>query len=310
VPPGKTRGMLVRAPLEGGAPREVEKDVLFADFAPDGRELAVVRFVDGKNVLEFPLGSRIYETDGAITFPRVSPDGTVVAFLEHPVRADSRGRVVTRDRSGRKDVLSAEWPDEVGLAWHPRRREIWFAATDGPEPRAIRAIGRSGRSRVVVHAAGNLTLQDIAPDGRVLVTRENWQMGILGRTPGAPGEQDLTFLNASLLTDLSADGRLLLFTQFGEGVASAFGYLRRLDGSCAKPIPLGEGFAQALSPDGPRVLSLVPGRSPQLRVIPTGPGQPRQIVPRGLTVLQWADWFPDGRQIVVAGTETGGGMRL
>src|SRR5262249_30261651 len=161
--------------------------------------------------------------------------------------------------------------------------------------------------RVVVRSTGNLTLQDIAPDGRVLVTRENWQMGIRGRT--RDGEQDLTYLNASLLTDLSSDGRLLLFTQFGEGVTSAFGYLRRLDGTSAKPIPLGEGFAQALSPDGTRVLSLAVGR-PLLRVIPTGPGQTRQVLPRGLTVVQWADWFPDGRQIVVAGAEAEGGMRL
>src|SRR5262249_47211339 len=157
---------------------------------------------------------------------------------------DSRGRVVMLDRSGRRSVLTSEWPDSVGLAWHPRRREVWFAAAEGAEHRAIRAIERSGRSRVVVRSTGNLTLQDIAPDGRVLVTRENWQMGIRGRT--RDGERDLTYLNASLLTDLSSDGRLLLFTQFGEGVTSAFGYLRRLDGTSAKPIPLGEGFAQAL----------------------------------------------------------------
>jgi predicted Ser/Thr protein kinase len=310
LPPGKTLGMLVRGPIEGGSPREVEADVLFADFTPDGRQLAVVRRVEGKTVLEFPIGARVYETDGAVTFPRVSPKGDLVAFLDHPVQGDSRGTVATIDRSGRKRVLSAEWADAVGLAWHPRHDEIWFAATDGTEPRAIRAVALSGKSRVVARAPGNLTLQDIAPDGRVLVTRENWHMGILGRVGGAGPERDLTFLNASLLTDLSRDGKVLLFTQFGEGVAVPTGYLRRLDEANAKPIPVGEGWAQALSPDGSAVLSLLPVQPPQLRVIPTGAGQPRPIVPKGLAVIQWADWFPDGRQIALAGAEQGGGMRL
>ena len=313
VPPGKTRGMLVRGPIEGGAARDVETDVLFADFTPDGRDLAVVRAVEGKTVLEFPAGTPIYQTDGAVTFPRISPRGDLVAFLDHPVQNDSRGSVVTVDRAGHKHVLTEEWPDAVGLAWHPKRREVWFGATDGIGPRAIRAVDLSGKSRVVVRAPGNLTLQDIAPDGRALVTRENWDMGILGSAGSSPetdlSEKDLSFLNASLLTDLSRDGKLILFSQFGEGVARPVGYVRRLDDARAKPIRVGDGFAQALSPDGSHVLSLGP-EPPQLLLIPTGVGNPKTIVPRGLAFVQWADWFPDGKQIVVAGADARGGMRL
>ena len=310
VPPGRTRGMLVRGPIEGGSPREVESDVLFADFSSDGREIAVVRSVDGRTILEFPVGARLYETDGSVTFPRVSPDGDLVAFLDHPTQADTRGTVAIVDRSGRKRVLSPEWADAMGLAWHPKRKEIWFGATDGTDPRAIRALTLSGRSRVVARAPGNLTVQDIGPDGRVLVTRENWQMGILERIGDAGRERDLTYLNASLLTDMSPDGRLLLFTQFGEGVPLPTGYLRRLDNDKAKPIPVGEGWAQALSPDGSAVLSLLPAQPPELRVIPTGAGQPKPIVPKGIAFIHWADWFPDGKQIVLAGAEQAGGMRL
>ncbi len=39
-------------------------------------------------------------------------------------------------------------------------------------------------------------------------------------------------------------------------------------------------------------------------------GQPMKIVPRGLAGVFWADWFPDGRRIVVAGIEPGHGLRL
>jgi hypothetical protein len=170
-------------------------------------------------------------------------------------------------------------------------------------------VNLSGKARLVVRAPGNLTLQDIASDGRALVTREGWQMGILGSV-GSGGERDLSFLNASLLTDLSRDGRLMLFTQFGESVVRPVGYVRRLDDASAKPIRVGDGFAQAISPDGSEVLALVPEQPPQLRLIPTGAGQPRLVVPKGIAVIQWADWFPDGRQIVVAGADAKGGMRL
>src|SRR5262249_35231597 len=45
---GVTRGTLARLPLEGGAPREVLQDVLFADWDPRGGALAVVRSDGGE----------------------------------------------------------------------------------------------------------------------------------------------------------------------------------------------------------------------------------------------------------------------
>src|SRR6185503_12479553 len=50
------RGTLARMPLAGGAPREVLQDVYYADWSPDGKSLAVVRSVDGRFRLEYPIG--------------------------------------------------------------------------------------------------------------------------------------------------------------------------------------------------------------------------------------------------------------
>ena len=47
-------GTLARMPLEGGAPRDLLDNVREADWSPDGRELAVVHDVGGKDRLEFP----------------------------------------------------------------------------------------------------------------------------------------------------------------------------------------------------------------------------------------------------------------
>jgi predicted Ser/Thr protein kinase len=49
-------GTLARAPLAGGAPRKVLEDVQWADWSPDGNDLAVVRDAGGRNRLEYPIG--------------------------------------------------------------------------------------------------------------------------------------------------------------------------------------------------------------------------------------------------------------
>jgi len=47
-------GTLASAPLAGGAPRELLENVQWADWAPDGSGLAVVRDVGGRNRLNIP----------------------------------------------------------------------------------------------------------------------------------------------------------------------------------------------------------------------------------------------------------------
>jgi hypothetical protein len=53
---GDWQGTLARVPLAGGAPPEVAGDVTRADWSPDGRELAILRLVDGQARLEYPIG--------------------------------------------------------------------------------------------------------------------------------------------------------------------------------------------------------------------------------------------------------------
>jgi hypothetical protein len=79
------RGTLSRMPLAGGAPRAVLDNVGSASWSPDGKQLAIVRAkAEGGWQLEFPIGTVLYDTPNWIETPRVSPDGTRVAFLEHP----------------------------------------------------------------------------------------------------------------------------------------------------------------------------------------------------------------------------------
>jgi hypothetical protein len=56
--------VLARAPLAGGAPREIVDHAAAADWSPDGSELAVARFLNGKQRIEYPVGKVLYETEG------------------------------------------------------------------------------------------------------------------------------------------------------------------------------------------------------------------------------------------------------
>ena len=73
--------MLAEAPLAGGAPRELLEDVYFADWSPDGKSLAVVRYAGGKNRVEFPAGRVLYENNQPSPRISISPSGDRVAFV-------------------------------------------------------------------------------------------------------------------------------------------------------------------------------------------------------------------------------------
>src|SRR5581483_3487677 len=78
----ESSGMLARAPLGGGAPREIADGIEYADWGPDGTSLAIVRRVGGKDRLEYPMGKVLYETAGWVSHPRISPDGKLIAFID------------------------------------------------------------------------------------------------------------------------------------------------------------------------------------------------------------------------------------
>ena len=166
----------------------------------------------------------------------------------------------------------------------------------------------SGTNRLLAREPGTLTLQDIARDGRVLLTRDVVRAGMIGRTEHDAKERDLSWLDWSALTDISADGQTLLFTEAGEGGGANYGvYLRKSDGSPA--IRLGEGLAYALSPDEKWVLSGIPQPPFQLLILPTGAGEVKPLTHDTINHVR-ARCFPDGKRVLFLGSEPGHGVRL
>jgi len=310
-------GTLARAPLAGGAPRPVVEDVEWADWSPDGNSLAVVRNVGGRDRLEYPIGKVLYETSGGwISYPRVSPKGDFVAFMDHPNQGDDGGLVAIVDVSGHKRELTREWYGTQGLAWSPDGKEVWFTASELGLFHYITAVDLAGKHRLVTRVPGSLVIFDIWQDGRVLLARADRRREVMGLAGGATKERDLSWLDYSYPADLSADGKTLLFDEEGIGGGVQYGdtrdltyavYIRNTDGTPA--IRLGEGGASALSPDQKWVLVVTPIAPGQLRLLPTGAGETKSLTNDSIN-HQWARWLPDGKRFVFSGNEPARGVRF
>ncbi len=283
----------------GGAPREMLEGVLFADWSPKDGEIAIVRNYPGGMRLEFPIGKVLYQTSGWIGDPRFHPDGDRIGFLDHPKRIDDGGLVATVDLGGKKSDLTPLFASLQGLAWSPDGSEVWFTAAEVGSNRSLWTVSPGEKPRLLARVTGSLTLRDVGRDGRALVIHDTERNGVITGSPA--GEKDLSWLDASLIADISGDGRAVLFSESGEGGGAGYSvYVRGTDGSPA--VRLGEGSARRFSPDGRRVLATVePATRSRLVVYPIGAGEPAFPPHPGLQAGN-AVWLPDGRRVLFDAT--------
>jgi len=301
-------GTLARMPLGSGAPRELLEGVRQADWAPDGSALAIIRDVGGKDRLEYPIGTVLYEASGYLSDLRFSPRGDRIAFFAHPVRYDDRGSVDVVDLAGKHAVLSEGYWGAEGLAWSLDGKEVLFSAGTGYTSFVIYGVTLGGARRIVLQSAGGLTLHAVAPDGKWLVTRDDQRWGMMALAPGETVERELSWLDLSEAIRLSADGRKLLFSE--ESSAAGPNYAVCVRGTDGAPVVrLGEGKAIDLSADGRWALGAIPTAPDQLMLYPTGAGEARRLDRGELEVYRTGEWFPDGKRILICGHERGGAQR-
>ena len=303
IGPGYVRtGTLARLALGGGAPRPVLDSVQYADWAPDGKDFAVVRFVPEHHVyrLEYPVGHVLYETAGWISHPRFSRDGKRIAFLDHSIFGDDKGAVAVVDLQGNRKQLSGTYGSVQGLAWSPNGTEVWFSAVKDGVYRSLFATTLGGRERSLLSAPGTIDIQDALPDGRVLLDQISERLTLMVLTPDFPQGRDFTWMDWAYGMRFSADGKQILFGDQHSG-AEYGAFLRNLDGSPA--VRLGDGDPLDLSADGKWAISRTVASPNQLMLLPTGTGEPRQLTHSQTTHLG-ARWSSDGR-IVSVGSEPG-----
>jgi eukaryotic-like serine/threonine-protein kinase len=292
-------GTLSRSALGGDlAPKALLGGVLQSAWGPKG-ELALVRQAGGRSFLEYPQGQVRVESAGWFGDLRFSADGKLLAYVDHPAAGDDAGRVAVLDLdAGKTRILSKDHATLRGLAW--KGREIWFTAGANILNRALYAVDLSGHERGVFSQAGGLSIHDVAPDGRVLMSREEMRGGLLAQTDGQVQPVDLSWRTWSFLLDCSADGKMLLFEEEESELPDLF--LRPSAGGHATPLGKSGGWG-TLSPDGSLAAAWVEKPGPRWVLYPTGTGSPRELPAHGIRSIKSVSFQRDGKSLIFIGTE-------
>jgi eukaryotic-like serine/threonine-protein kinase len=305
-----TTGTLARIPLAGGIPRELAEDVQEAVWGAGGHDLAILRRSEDRFVIEYPVGETVYDSTVWISHLRLSPDGSMFAFIEHPIWGDSEGRVIVIDVEGKKILESSFFSGSTdGLAWKPSGDEVWIAAEGSGGSHTLVSIALDGSERSFLPAPGRMMLHDISPSGDVLVAYYNAGREIIAGEHGGTTQRNLSWFDWSFPSAVSANGRYVVIEEQGAARRTELPalYVRSVDGSPA--FYVGDGRASAITRDG-RWIAILGRDNGVLQVIPSGAGKSRTVPYGLLDTLDYWTWFPDEKKLLLWGHVEGHGNRL
>ncbi len=301
-------GTLSVVPVTGGAPRPLLKGVSSASYTEDGKAMAATQCLVSKCTLEYPLGKKLYESNGYLDCARLSVDGKSVGFLEHPILGDDRGWVAVVDTAGKVKKLTGELESVEGLAWSNDGKELWYTAAMTGGSKTLYGVNLDGKVRTILGMPTAARLQDVGPNGRVLIAQEAGDFTISATDATGKETPHLELYNGSVLNDISPDGKAVLFTEVGGSVGTLYMVAyRKTDGSPA--LTLGPGGIPRLSPDGQSVAAMILKSPPEVVIYPIGAGETRTYPLKNLVTARGVQWFADGKRLTIVGAEAGKGRR-
>ena len=300
------QGTLARVPMGGTEPRELLDNVYDADWSPDGNTLAVIVHKDDMWRLEYPIGKVLLTTENWISDLRISPNGKYLAVFRHPAASkDDRGNVLLLDSDGKQKLISAEWEALEGMAWTPTGNEVWYSAAQSGNQYCIRASTPQGQERTVYCGTSGTRLHDISSSGRALVSAEAAEFTTAVVEHRSNVERDLGGMGGAIQPRLTPDGSEIVVTDVFERGGSDYSvYVQKMAGG--GPVKIGQGgYGSDISDDGKWALVVLPGKTPgNVQVIPVGAGQGKTLQWEGFQVTS-ANWFPDGKHILLFGNPAG-----
>jgi hypothetical protein len=291
-------GTLARVPLTGGVPRAVLEDVEDADWSPDGQDLAVVRIVNARRQLEYPIGKvlvRPLPCCASAHGLRVSPTGDRIVLI-------SANALTIVDRSGGRQSFPIPEGITVGLAWVPRGNAVWVTTSWEVNDMFILQVGLDGSSRQVFYAPGTYVLHDLSKSGAAIL-HHGFERFAMRAKPRRGTERELEGLRSGRVIDISLDGnKVVTVSQPNDEV-----YLYPL--RAGEPVRLTRSSPSwrihaRLSLDGKWLLAGPMASENSAELIPTGAGEARKI-PLG----NWEGFidaaFLDERQVFWKAKEPG-----
>jgi tRNA A-37 threonylcarbamoyl transferase component Bud32 len=142
----------------------------------------------------------------------------------------------------------------------------------------------------------------VTRDGRVKIL--DFGLAKLARPEADAKERDLSWLDYATLRDLSNDGSLIAFDDWGSAAGTlGLAFWRKANGTPS--IKLGQWGQPVLSPDGKQVLAFDTNSlgTTQFALVPTGVGEIQKLPPAGMQVSSSLGWMPDGKAIYFAATD-------
>ena len=266
-------GRLVSLPLSGGAARPWADQVWSASWDERGDAVVVFGAYGDEFRLEWPLGHVVTRSHDVLRAARVR--GEKVAYFREQGDTFENGVLVVVGRDGSpREIFPVT--GFTGLAWGPDGTELWVSTAGSGQSR-IEAVDMRGHSRTLLTHAGRLEIQDVDAAGRVLAVVHWYQRQVFGRAREKARDEDIGWLDAQAVMGITADGKQVLLAHLGQWSRTlGHFYLRPLAGGPA--LDMGSGDRQpTLSADGLWVVTCTNDPAFSLRILPTGPGTPRQV---------------------------------
>jgi serine/threonine protein kinase/Tol biopolymer transport system component len=298
-------------PVPAGNPRRLgdlaNLALTAAEFFPDGQHIIYASgstiYIADKNG---DNSRKLLEVPGEVRWLSVSPDGKRIrfTFIDEVVetiweiKADGTGQhELIKGLNGLNMACCGKWTKDgkyfvfLGVPFlgsHARRFDVWAL------PEESRPLGVASPAPTQL-TSGPLSFYEPLPsnDNKTVFVVGAKQKGELSRFDSIRGEF-VPFLGGTSATDVapSRDGQWAVFLSYPDGIL----WRSHPDGSDRIQLSAGKALFPRISPDGSKVLFVGFDRRDGLSayVESTQGGTPRRVLEKA----NFADWSPDGNQLV------------